>query len=140
MLLAGFPLNQQNLIIQTGVATGFYIQQSTPQPPPKKVLRIMLSLVSNPGNSGGPVLDGHGEVIALLEGNLLSPLVDPVTDEPYVCNRVKLNQDGTPALDADGNPIATGKSTWCLQNSGISLAIPARSIAELAKEHNINLD
>ena len=58
LLLAGFPLGENILVLQTGAATGFIpFPTARPSSPGPTRLRIMLSLVSNPGNSGGPVLD-----------------------------------------------------------------------------------
>jgi S1-C subfamily serine protease len=98
----------------------------------------MLSLVSNPGNSGGPVFDSNGKVIGLLEGNLLSPIRNPQTGLPLVCFSPKLTPDGTPMLDSNQNPLPE-KPEWCEQNSGISFAVPARFIEKLANDNNIDL-
>jgi S1-C subfamily serine protease len=138
VLLAGYPLNQTTLILQTGTATGegFFPSQDPPLPPVENGRRIMLSLVSNPGNSGGPVLDNTGRVIALLEGNLLSPL--RANGLPLVCSLPKINTAGSPIIDSSGNPIP-GKPVWCTQNSGISLAVPAQFISDLAEANHIDL-
>lgn len=130
LLLAGFPLGKDTLVLQTGVATGFYSNQLTPNGPPASALRIMLSLVSNPGNSGGPVLDVNGKIIGLEEGNLLSYVRSDELGVAF-CSWKKFDNNGQP-LEAVQAP--------CLQNSGISYAVPAKFVADLARKHNINLD
>jgi S1-C subfamily serine protease len=140
VLLAGFPLShdaEDTLILQTGMATGFFSLPQTQPTPPSSALRIMLSLVSNPGNSGGPVFDTDGKVVGLLEGNLLSPIRQP-PNTPAICYSAKLNPDGSPVLDTEKNPVPD-KAIWCQQNSGISFAVPAKLIADLAKRNNIDL-
>lgn len=140
VLLAGYPLDQTTLILQTGIATG---QGNFPEPqmpahtPPTNGRRLMLSLVSNPGNSGGPVFNHDGKVIGLLKGNLLSPMLDKDDKQPLVCIRAKLDPLGNPLRDSAGNAIP--EPTPCEQNSGISIAIPAQFIADLAKKNNIDL-
>ena len=97
----------------------------------------MLSLVSNPGNSGGPVFDADGKVVGLLEGNLPSPIRDKEgRDLTYL--RPKLDATGQPIRDASGQPVP--EEAPYLQNSGISVAVPAKFIAELAKKNNIALN
>jgi S1-C subfamily serine protease len=137
LLLAGFPLSGNTLVLQTGVATGFLSRPRTPQSLPATGLRMMLSLVSNPGNSGGPVFDKGGKVVALLEGNLTSPVRDEKGRQVF-SPRVKFDDQGRVVVDANGQQqfeIAPLE-----QNSGISFAVPARSIAELAKKQRISLD
>lgn len=97
----------------------------------------MLSLVSNPGNSGGPVFGHDGNVVGLLEGNLLSPMKDLDDKQILSCLRAKLDPVGKPLVDQVGNPIL--ESTPCVQNSGISFAVPAQFIIDLAKKNNIDL-
>jgi S1-C subfamily serine protease len=79
LLVAGFPIPENTpntLVLQTGVATGFFSNPHAANSPPASALRIMLSLVSNPGNSGGPVLDAmltcHAPIAAAADG--LSPI------------------------------------------------------------------
>jgi S1-C subfamily serine protease len=135
LLLAGFPLGKNELVLQTGVATGFHSNPTAVSSPPASALRIMLSLVANPGNSGGPVLDADGKVIGLLQGALQSPIRDEQNRDLYYM-RPKLDQNGQPMHDASG-PIL--ESAPYLQNSGISFAVPAKFIAELAKKNHIDL-
>lgn len=99
---------------------------------PLKGLRILVSVVSNPGNSGGPVLNDRGELIGLLEGNLLSPAKDPQTQGPVLYFRPKMNADGTPLKDANGN--LQPEVALMFQNSGISMVVPTRLITPLLKE------
>lgn len=88
LLLAGFPLGENNLILQVGVATGFWTSPPRSQTtPPASTLRLMLSVVSNPGISGGPVFDEDGKVVGLLEGNLTSPVTSDQLATPSVSLR-----------------------------------------------------
>jgi S1-C subfamily serine protease len=60
LLLAGYPISQKTLILQIGPSTGInFLEGSTNHV--ASGLKIFLSLVSNPGNSGGPVLDAGAE-------------------------------------------------------------------------------
>jgi S1-C subfamily serine protease len=140
LLLAGFPLGEDTLVFQTGLATGFYSipQNPSTNPRPSKALRLMLSLVSNPGNSGGPVFDAEGKVVGLLEGNLQSPIRDAQGRQVY-SRTVKLDANGQPMRDAT-NQLIYDDNMPLKENSGISIAVPARFIAELAHKNGINLE
>lgn len=137
LLLAGFPLGENTLVLQVGIMTGFLSIPKTPNVLPASTLRMMLSLVSNPGNSGGPVLDTNGHVVGLLEGNLMSPVKSDQYGPEY-CTRVSLGTDGQPLRDASGN--VKFEPIQCMQNSGISYAVPAKSIMDLAKRKNLSLN
>ena len=78
VVIAGYPLEALDLITQTGNFAGTTLLNppSPPTTPPSKKIRLLLSLVSNPGNSGGPILNGNGKLIGLLEGNLNAPMRD----------------------------------------------------------------
>jgi S1-C subfamily serine protease len=134
LLLSGYPLDRRLLVLQTGTATGLDYPVGTNSP---NSLRIMLSLVSNPGNSGGPVLDSSGNVVALLEGNFSVQVRDADGKQTLWCLRAKLDATGNPLKDPAGNPIP--EATPCMQNTGISYAVPARFIADLARKNNIKL-
>lgn len=74
ILIAGYPLGRPYPVIQEGTIAS--IAHSLPEFGP--YLKILLSTVANPGNSGGPVIDRTGKVIGLLEGGLPSrPEHDP---------------------------------------------------------------
>jgi S1-C subfamily serine protease len=134
VLLAGYPLTGHTLILQTGPAVGL----AFPTPlMSADGLRIMLSLVSNPGNSGGPVLDATGKVVGLLEGNLQSPIRDE-NNLQVIAPRVRVDSQGQPIRDANGNFVYD--LVPLEQNSGISVAIPAKFILRLAKEQKIQLE
>jgi S1-C subfamily serine protease len=140
LLLAGFPIPENTpntLVLQTGVATGFLSRLRTESSRPPSGLRLMLSMVSNPGNSGGPVLDADGKVIGLLEGNLSAPIRDAEGRQVY-SPKLKLDANGQPTRDASGQPQYD--IIPLQENSGISVAVPAKFIAELAKKNSISLD
>jgi hypothetical protein len=85
----------------------------------------------------GPVFDGNGKLIGILEGNLPSPIRDEQGHQLYYM-RPKLGADGLPMHDDSGHTIP--ELAPYLQNAGISVAVPAMFIADLASKNRINLD
>lgn len=74
ILLAGYPLGRPYQVVQEGTVAS--IAHSLPEFGP--TLKILVSTVANPGNSGGPVIDSNGKVVGVLEGGLPSrPGRDP---------------------------------------------------------------
>jgi serine protease Do len=74
ILLAGYPLGRPYLVVQEGTVAS--VAHSLPEFGP--TLKILVSTVANPGNSGGPVIDINGKVVGVLEGGLPSrPGLDP---------------------------------------------------------------
>jgi len=133
-VLSGYPLSGWDLVSQTGNIAGTSVV-----PPnaviesgnPIKGVRIMVSVVSNPGNSGGPVLDEHGSLIGIQEGNLPSPVKDE-TPTQAVYLRPKKDAAGNVLQDAQGRIQMDAAPMF--QNSGISLVVPASMITPLLKQ------
>ncbi len=134
LLLSGYPLDGHALILQVATATG----QTFSDPPSPESLRTMLSVVSNPGNSGGPVLDSSGAVVGLLEGNRTSPIRDVNHNLIYVPVASVDPATGKPMHDVNGNAVYEREPILLMQNSGISVAVPAKYIVKLAKDKNID--
>lgn len=133
-VLSGYPLAGLDLVSQTGNVAG------TGVVPPNlitgsgnfpKSVRILVSVVSNPGNSGGPVLNDHGELIGIQEGNWRSPMTDEA-GRPVVYFRPKMDANGNVQKDANGNPQIEAAEMY--QNSGISLVVPTHLITPLLKQ------
>ena len=139
LLIAGFPLGQYTLVLQTGTATGTIPQNEQIPGPPDQSVRIMISAVTNPGNSGGPVLNEQGKLVGLLEGNLTTTVK---TDQEgiAICAWQKLGPDGQPEKDPVTNQPVKQKLDACQQNTGISYAVPSQLIVDIAKRNKINLD
>jgi len=133
VILAGFPLDGSSFLVQQGDFAGM---KDFPSPAPSvpsqpgapklnKQIRFFLGLVSNPGNSGGPVLSSTGKLVGLLEGNLQSPVRDE-RGGGVVLGRPKLGADGQPIVGANGQ-VQT-EPFPLMQNSGISFVVPARYV------------
>jgi len=128
-MLAGFPLGRPDLLIQPGTVAGIgIVNEATP---PNKHIRILVSLVSNPANSGGPVLDNTGDLVGLLEGNLASPIRDKnnVQVEAF---RPMRDSNGAATFDKDGKPRV--ETVMLSQNSGISIVVPSSLILPVLNE------
>jgi hypothetical protein len=133
LLLAGFPNGMKLLITQPGTADGIAMFG-----PDRRAARILLSLKSSHGHSGGPIFNKHGKVVGLSEGALLEPIHNEKHEEVF-CERNKLDMSNQPLLNPDGT---TAKERFpCLQqNSDVSFAVPAKFILELAAKYNITFD
>jgi S1-C subfamily serine protease len=132
-VLSGYPLAGLDLVSQTGNVAGTGIlpaNLAVGGGSAEKSLRLLVSVVSNPGNSGGPVLNDRGELIGILEGNWQSPARDE-TGAQAVYFRPKKDVSGNILKDANGNPQV--EMAALLQNSGISLVVPAHLIIPLLK-------
>jgi hypothetical protein len=79
------------------------------------------------------VLNDHGELIGLLEGNFLAPVVDPQTRSQLYGFVPKTDSSGNPIKDDKGNIQVTIVAPLT-QNSGISMVIPASLLTPLLKQ------
>ena len=131
-VLSGYPLSGYDLVSQTGnvAGTGAPLEMAASG---MKAIRILVSVVSNGGNSGGPVLNDHGELIGLLEGNFLTPIVVPQTHAQIFGFLPKTDSAGNPIKDDKGNFQITGFAPLT-QNSGISLVIPSHLLTPFLKQ------
>lgn len=125
MTLTGYPLQGDYLILQFGNFAGVGRPVNAPG---IKGARFLLSLTSNPGNSGGPVLNAQGKLVGLLEGNLTSPVKDEA-QRPVRYVRPKRDSAGNLVLDQNGQPQF--EVADLAVNSGISFAVPARFVFAL---------
>jgi S1-C subfamily serine protease len=134
-VLSGYPLQGSDLVSQSGNVAGTGVlhanQFADDRGEPTKKVRLLVSVVSNPGNSGGPVLNDHGELIGILEGNLESPARDE-TGRQAIYIRPKRDAAGNFLKDANGNPQF--EQAGMLENSGISLVVPTHLITPLLKQ------
>jgi S1-C subfamily serine protease len=124
-LLAGYPLGRPDLLTQRGAVAAVALVWDFQGVEASKGVRIILSLVSNPANSGGPVFDSDGKVLGLLQGNFPSPVKDEAQRQAlYV--RPKRDANGNFELDANGEKQF--ETAPMKQNSGISVVVPARFV------------
>lgn len=132
VVLAGFPLGRPDLISQTGIVAGIGIPGEIRNPAlTARLVRVFTSVVSNPANSGGPVLDSSGQLIGILEGNLPSPMRDELNRD-VLYYRPKRDLNGTPIRDQNGN--VQNEIASLSQNSGISVIVPVESVVTALKE------
>jgi hypothetical protein len=123
-LLAGYPLGRPDLLTQRGTVAAVALVDDFQGAEASKGVRIILSLVSNPANSGGPVFDSDGEVLGLLQGNFPSPVIEAQRQALYL--RPKRDANGNFVLDANRRPQSEIAPMY--QNSGISVVVPARFV------------
>jgi S1-C subfamily serine protease len=126
-LLAGYPLGRPDLLTQTGTVAAVALVNDFQEPEASKGVRIILSLVSNPANSGGPVFDAKGKVLGILEGNFPSPVKDEAQRYALYVRPVR-DANGNPILDANGK--TQFETAQMYQNSGISVVVPAQFVQD----------
>jgi S1-C subfamily serine protease len=132
VVLAGFPLGRPDLISQTGIVAGMGIPGEIRNPAPiARLVRVFASVVSNPANSGGPVLDSSGQLIGILEGNLPSLMRDE-QGRDVLYYRPRRDPNGTPISDQNGN--VQNEIAPLYQNSGISVIVPVEFVVAALKE------
>lgn len=68
--LVGFPLGNPYVVVQHGTTAAVAGRLNIAGLPGDS--KLLFSTVANPGNSGGPIFDSKGQVIAVLEGALPS--------------------------------------------------------------------
>lgn len=127
-LLAGYPLGRPDLLTQTGAVAAVALVDDFKGTEAAKGVRIVLSLVSNPANSGGPIFDSDGKVLGLLRGNFPSPVKD---ESQRLALYVRPKRDATGKIVVDGNGQQQFETATMLQNSGISVVVPARFVQDV---------
>jgi S1-C subfamily serine protease len=106
--VAGFPLSSPHLLIQEGIVSATPI---TPVPNTERESEeIVVDIMVNPGNSGGPVfLSATGYVIGLCRAQRLAPTVS----------------------------TSPGQASSIMQNSGLGLVTPAKFLVQLMQSHGV---
>ena len=131
VLLAGYPLQGIYFLSQFGNVAGQGIEGEDYRPPlAQKSVRLFVSVISNPGNSGGPVLNESGQLIGILRGNLPSPMSDD--NRPLLYYRPKRDNSGSIILDQDGHDQPEIREMD--QNSGISVIVPVHYVLQMLEE------
>lgn len=109
-----------------------------------RLVRVLVSVVSNPGNSGGPVLDEKGLLVGLLEGNQNVParksdgspqtVMTPVEVGGLIVGvdgRTESETDFLSQRDSTFQPRLLPQMVF--ENTGISYVVPAPAIAKLLR-------
>jgi S1-C subfamily serine protease len=113
-LVSGYPLGRPDLLTQRGTVAAVAMVENFGGPQASKGVRILLSLVSNPGNSGGPVFDSDGKVMGLLRGNFeWTPThqnsgISIVVPAYFVQDALNQAQGKTPAAKTKGSVVIQG--------------------------------
>ena len=91
-------------------------------------VRVLISANSILGDSGGPVLDQHGRVIGLVQGNIPAPFMDEA-QRPVVYIRPARDDSGSFVQEPNGKPKL--EATDLFGRSGIAAVIPSYFIHAL---------
>jgi hypothetical protein len=94
-------------------------------------VRVLISANSILGDSGGPVLDQHGRVIGLVQGNIPAPFMDE-SQRPVVYVRPARDESGSFVQEPNGKPKL--EATDLFGRSGISAVIPSYFVQVLRSE------
>jgi putative serine protease PepD len=94
VLIGGYPLGLPYIVFQEGTVASIAAF-------PAQVLKILLSVVANHGNSGGPVFNDRGKVIGLLEEEIAKEPertgIEYVVPAFYVTSLMKTIAQGPPS-------------------------------------------
>jgi S1-C subfamily serine protease len=105
LTISGYPLDGESFILQNGNFAGFReMTFASPDTPGLKRAHFLVSMVANPGNSGGPVLNSQGKLVGLAEGNLLALITDQ-SGKAIMVNRLKYDATGHVIKDGTGQPV-----------------------------------
>lgn len=137
-LLAGFSLGGPVLLGRKGEVAGIGILPESSSGNSKvNQVRVLISADSILGDSGGPVLDEHGRVIGLVQGNIPAPFMDE-SQRPVVYVRPARDDSGGIVLESNGKPKL--EATDLFGKSGIAAVIPSYFIHALQSRLRKNVD